>query len=104
MLLVISQLLLLSLCLHYAPIDSTSASADYASMPPLTEQERDEQAAQSGFVDQYPQTSRSKSYPTGRRRPFDFWQWEGYGSYLEFLAGLIVVLGLLQVILGRWTW
>lgn len=101
MLLVISQLLLLSLCLHYAPLDSTS-SGDYASMPPLTEQEREEQAAQSGFVNQYPQESRKTS--NGRRRPFDFWQWEGYGSYLEFLAGFIVVLGVLQVIFGRWMW
>ncbi len=40
----------------------------------------------------------------GGQRPFGFWQWEGYGSYLEFLAGLIVVLGVLQVILGRFLW
>jgi len=40
----------------------------------------------------------------GSKRPFNFWQWEGLGTYLEFLAGLIVVLGILQVILGRWDW
>lgn len=40
----------------------------------------------------------------GKTRPFGFWQWEGLGSYLEFLAGLILVLGILQVILGRWDW
>jgi hypothetical protein len=40
----------------------------------------------------------------GKERPMDFWQWEGFGSYLEFLAGMIVVLGVLQVIFGRWMW
>ena len=38
----------------------------------------------------------------GKRRPFNFWAWEEFGTYLEFLAGLILVLGILQVILGRW--
>lgn len=37
-------------------------------------------------------------------RPWQFWQWEGYGTYLEFLAGLILVLGFLQMIFGRWMW
>ena len=40
----------------------------------------------------------------GQTRPFGFWQWEGLGSYLEFLAGLILVLGILQIVLGRWDW
>lgn len=44
------------------------------------------------------------SWKDGSRRPFDFWQWEGMGTYLEFLAGLVVVLGVLQVVLGRWGW
>jgi hypothetical protein len=39
-----------------------------------------------------------------KTRPFGFWQWEGLGSYLEFLAGLILVLGILQIVLGRWDW
>ena len=38
------------------------------------------------------------------KRPFGFWQWDGLGTYIEFLAGLIVVLGVSQVILGRWGW
>lgn len=37
-------------------------------------------------------------------RPFGFWQWPNLGQYLEFLAGLIVVLGVSQVIFGRWMW
>lgn len=37
-------------------------------------------------------------------RPFGFWQWPALGQYLEFLAGLIVVLGISQAILGRWMW
>ncbi|ORY33113.1 PQ loop repeat-domain-containing protein [Naematelia encephala] len=44
--------------------------------------------------------SRHKSW----YRPYGLWQWEGYGSYLEFLAGLILFLAVLQVILGRWLW
>lgn len=38
------------------------------------------------------------------RRPFDFWQWESIGTYAEFLAGLIVLLGVLQLIFGKWGW
>lgn len=37
-------------------------------------------------------------------RPFDFWQWESIGSYAEFLAGLILLLGVLQMVFGRWEW
>jgi hypothetical protein len=37
-------------------------------------------------------------------RPFGFWQWAALGQYLEFLAGSIVVLGVSQVIFGRWKW
>lgn len=49
-------------------------------------------------------TSGRGSWKNGTRRPFDFWQWEGVGTYLEVLAGLVVVLGVLQVSLGWWTW
>nr|ODN89804.1 hypothetical protein L204_06075 [Cryptococcus depauperatus CBS 7855] len=38
------------------------------------------------------------------RRPWDFWMWEGYGAYLEFLAGMIIVLGVAQISFGRWSW
>jgi hypothetical protein len=40
----------------------------------------------------------------GRSRPWGFWQWAGLGAYLEFLAGLIVVMGVLQLVFGRWGW
>lgn len=32
------------------------------------------------------------------------WRWDRLGSYLEFLAGLIVGLLVLQVVLGRMGW
>ena len=96
-LLIISQLLLLSICLHYAPID---ASPSYAPLSPMHEQDRQDLSAQSAFVERHPEIPA----PKGIKRPYDFWQWEGYGTYLEFLAGYIIVLGLLQVVLGRWMW
>ncbi|KAK1922591.1 PQ loop repeat-domain-containing protein [Papiliotrema laurentii] len=97
-LLIISQLFLLSLCLHYAPLDST-ATTSYAPLSPLHESAQDD-SNESGFASRFPgQTAKPRS-----KRPFDFWQWEGYGTYLEFLAGYIVVLGVLQVIFGRWSW
>lgn len=33
-----------------------------------------------------------------------FWQWERLGSYLEFLAGLIVILTISHFVLGRFKW
>lgn len=38
------------------------------------------------------------------KRPWDFWQWANIGTYVEFLAGLILVFGLLQIVFGRWVW
>jgi hypothetical protein len=69
----------------------------------------DNEGDESGFVNRSPgqQDLRGSTFQDvmrGKRRPFDFWQWEGYGSYLEFLAGYIVLLSVLQVILGRWMW
>ncbi|GHJ88413.1 hypothetical protein NliqN6_4815 [Naganishia liquefaciens] len=63
-LLILSQLALLSLCLHFRPAETTSN-------------------------------------PEGIR---SFWRWRSLGSYLEFLAGLILVLLVLQFIVGRWAW
>jgi len=69
----------------------------------MHEQDRD-LASQSGFIERHPDAPEGQPPSGGMKRPFNFWQWEGYGRYLEFLAGYIVVLGVLQVILGRWMW
>ncbi|ELU43584.1 PQ-loop domain-containing protein [Rhizoctonia solani AG-1 IA] len=37
-------------------------------------------------------------------RPYGFWQWPSYGTYIEFLAGLIVVLTIVELIFGRMSW
>lgn len=107
-LLIFSQLLLLSLCLHYAPIDSTT----YAPMSPLPTQSRTgNEGEQSDYLNAGVQSGVQGGIGGLRSgiggkwgRPFGFWQWDGYGSYLEFLAGLIVILGIPQLILGRWMW
>ncbi|WVW79363.1 hypothetical protein I302_101331 [Kwoniella bestiolae CBS 10118] len=105
--LIISQLILLAICLHYKT-PSNQDSSNYAPLSPLpsTSEEgptRGHQRQESDYLSQ-PPTSGTTSGSGRRKRPFDFWQWEGYGSYLEFLAGLILVLGVLQIILGRWMW
>jgi hypothetical protein len=123
-LLILSQLLLLSSCLHYRPHPSgESDPTTYAPLSPMfdadpeaeTETEGEYEArshqrdeSNSGFLQRPPvPTLRGASARLGmlgKERPMDFWQWEGFGSYLEFLAGMIVVLGVLQVIFGRWMW
>lgn len=82
MLLIISQLILLWICLYYAP----KAQRDVAV--------GDEEEGDAAVADE----------EKPRRRPFNFWQWERLGTYLEFLAGLIVVLAILQPLLGRFSW
>ncbi|KAF9258878.1 hypothetical protein L218DRAFT_964061 [Marasmius fiardii PR-910] len=34
-------------------------------------------------------------------RPYSFWQWNSYSTYLEFLAGLILIEAILFLIFGR---
>ncbi|WWD21307.1 hypothetical protein CI109_105791 [Kwoniella shandongensis] len=119
-LLIISQLLLLAICLNYAPLPPQLPT--YAPLSPLPSSPNpgghNRQESDTDYLSRPPPSSssllREPSSTSGLkgvfaglrvgRRPFDFWQWEGYGSYLEFLAGLIVVLGVLQIILGRWMW
>ena len=101
-LLIISQLFLLSLCLHYAPLDSSyTVSTPLPTLSPLPDAE-DEPGHREDYLDR--PMGPSKKLGQGVRRPFEFWQWEGYGSYLEFLAGMIIVLGMLQLVFGRWMW
>ena len=93
-LLILSQLFLLSLCLHFAPFGEES---DYAPLSPIE--------GSSNFTHESNENMRPlRRSSRWNKRPFDFWQWEGYGTYLEFLAGLIVLLGIVQIILGRWMW
>jgi hypothetical protein len=102
-LLIISQLLLLSLCLHYAPHPQLT---NYAPLSPLeTTHPRTEEEEEGDYLN-HPVEGEIEGgqWQDRKTRPFGFWQWEGLGSYLEFLAGLILVLGILQVILGRWDW
>lgn len=102
-LLIISQLLLLSLCLHYAPHPQLS---NYAPLSPLdTTHPRTEEEEEGDYLSHSGEGEiEGGQWQDRKTRPFGFWQWEGLGSYLEFLAGLILVLGILQVILGRWDW
>ncbi|KAH7105848.1 hypothetical protein BKA62DRAFT_612389 [Auriculariales sp. MPI-PUGE-AT-0066] len=37
-------------------------------------------------------------------RPFGFWQWQSYSTYIQFLLSYILVLGILTLILGRSEW
>lgn len=77
LLLIVSQLVLLWICIYYA-------------VPSDPGEEADALLAQSkGLLS---------------KRPFNFWRWTKFGTYIEFLAGLIVVLSILQVVLGRFAW
>ncbi|KAG7571323.1 hypothetical protein FFLO_00675 [Filobasidium floriforme] len=73
-LLITSQLFLLSLCIHNRPTRSS--------------QER---------IDNEQQSFASRML---KQRPFNFWQWDRLGSYLEFLAGFIVVMVIIHFALG----
>ncbi|KAL7421231.1 hypothetical protein Q5752_004116 [Cryptotrichosporon argae] len=108
-LLIVSQLCLLSICLHYAP----SARAQYTPLGPGdVEFDADANAGRPGHAGGAPLPTGPSDgaggmgalWRHGKSRPFGLWEWDGLGAYLEFLAGLIVVLGVLQVILGRWAW
>ncbi|OCF56459.1 hypothetical protein L486_06403 [Kwoniella mangroviensis CBS 10435] len=103
LLLIISQLVLLAICLHYKTPSESSNYAPLSPLPPASEDSstRGHARQDSDYINQ-PPTSMSGSAKS--KRPFEFWQWEGYGSYLEFLAALILALGVLQIILGRWMW
>ncbi|BEJ08527.1 hypothetical protein CcaverHIS641_0506210 [Cutaneotrichosporon cavernicola] len=80
-LLIISQLALLWICLYYTPLPAPGiAIGDEEEADELLDHEEEE---------------------IKPSRPFNFWQWPRLGSYLEFLAGLIVLLTITHVILGR---
>lgn len=70
-LLILSQLALLSLCLHFKPRNDDVSTVSQGSVG-------------------------------GRIRTI--WRWDSLGSYLEFLAGLILALLVLQLVLGRQAW
>jgi hypothetical protein len=73
-LLIASQLLLLSLCIHHQP-----------PRPPTQESEE-------------PGTSLARKFL--QKRPYNFWKWDRLGTYLEFLAGFIVVMMVIHFALG----
>lgn len=77
LLLIVSQLVLLWICIYYAMPTDPGEEADA-----LLEQSK-------GVLS---------------RRPLNFWKWTKFGTYIEFLAGLIVVLSILQIALGRFDW
>ncbi|WWC64022.1 uncharacterized protein I303_106628 [Kwoniella dejecticola CBS 10117] len=122
LLLILSQLVLLAICLHYKPSSpNLEDSSNYAPLSPLPNSPNPGHSREESDYLSQPPTSSSrgagagagagvgegsgiKGLFVGGRRPFGFWQWDGYGNYLEFLAGLILLLGVLQIILGRWMW
>ncbi|WWC91207.1 uncharacterized protein L201_006149 [Kwoniella dendrophila CBS 6074] len=115
LLLIVSQLILLAICLHYKPTatDSSEDATNYAPLSPLPSSPNPQSHSRedSDYLSQPPTANSNnrgsgglKGLCVGGKRPFEFWQWEGYGSYLEFLAALILTLGVLQIILGRWMW
>jgi len=104
LLLILSQLLLLSICLHYSPRSETQSYAPLSPLVPATEPLPDSETGPQDDEPEHEAEIHGGPWKVGSKRPFGFWQWEGYGSYLEFLAGLIVVLGVLQILLGRWMW
>ena len=73
-LLIASQLLLLSLFIHHKP-----------PMPPTQESEE-------------PGTSLARKLL--QKRPYNFWKWDRLGTYLEFLAGFIVIMMIIHFALG----
>lgn len=78
LLLIVSQLALLWICIYYAePADPGEEVDALLSQP------------KGGLLS---------------KRPLNFWKWTKYGTYIEFLAALIVVLSILQVALGRFDW
>jgi hypothetical protein len=130
LLLILSQLLLLSICLHYRPHPAGQEDpTTYAPLSPIFDASNQDQEAEyearshrrqeSAFLPRPPvgeshNPQNASAFKGrlpdfvgegfGKKRPFDFWRWAGFGTYLEFLAGMILVLGALQVILGRWMW
>lgn len=71
LLLITAQLFLLALCVYYKPKDETSSSSNPRDQPG------------KAFVQAV------------RRRPFNFWKWDSLAVYMEFLAGFIVVMGVI---------
>ncbi|WWC73092.1 uncharacterized protein I206_107057 [Kwoniella pini CBS 10737] len=118
LLLIVSQLILLAICLHYKPLNSEN-ELNYAPLSPLPNSPNPGHSRQDSNSDYLNQPHISENNNENLKnlkgfkglfiggngkRPFEFWQWEGYGNYLEFLAGLILFLGILQIILGKWNW
>ncbi|KAL1407633.1 hypothetical protein Q8F55_007066 [Vanrija albida] len=93
LLLIISQLALLWICLYYSPSRKSKAVEP-------DEEAEGEETDRTAFL---PEETAPDAAPAWRR-PFNFWQWESFGSYIEFVAGLIVVLSVLQFALGRFRW
>lgn len=111
-LLIISQLLLLSICLHYRPQTSITTYAPLSPLPDASHPRPEGAGSREGRSEDYLdretdpdvdiQIHGGEWSEPEKKRPFNFWQWDGLGRYLEFLAGLILVLGILQVIFARW--
>lgn len=96
LLLIVSQLVLLYICLYFQPQYTRVSQAERVAVGDVGD--GDEEAAGGEQPDS------DVAAPHRARRPLNFWQWERLGSYLEFLAGLIVVLGILHAIIGRFRW
>lgn len=94
-LLIISQGFLLSLCLQYRPPRTTSVEDLEEFGDDLAMSNTSRSSETSG-----PKTSLSHE----AKRPFNFWQWEELRSYGVFLGGLIAVMTVLQVLLGKYAW
>ena len=104
-LMIVAQIGLLFVCLRYRHYDasgtpSVSVSSDGPEWPQGRSEGDEEPTAERHLL------HKLASGGSPARRPFALWQWPGFGAYIEFMAGVIVALGVLVLVLQsqKWFW
>ena len=103
-LMLLAQIGLLFVCLRYRHYDASGpfarpVSATDAAEWPQGRTEGDEEPTAERHL-----LRKLASGGSPSRRPFALWQWPGFGTYIEFMAGVIVVIGLLVLFLQSSSW